>query len=380
MRLLFLHDHKFRSIQGEMYSPGGLSDEALSRYTKFFSKVTIIARVIKEEDTQNKYSKIINKDVTIKDGKSIGENDFIKEVEDADFIISRMPSFFGLKGINLAKKKQKPYLIELVACPWDSLWNHSFRGKIIAPYMTFKTKKTTKEAAHVLYVTNEFLQKRYPTKGKSVSCSNVTLNEFDNIVLNKRLEKIEEMCGKVVIGTTAAIDVRFKGQQFIIEALGKLKDSGRRDFEYQLVGGGNNEYLKSVAKKYGVLQQVKFLGSKPHNEIFDWLQTIDIYAQPSQQEGLPRALIEAMSVGLPSIGAETGGIPELIEENFVFSNTQKNIQEICDLLINFNKNNMAKIAQRNYNESKNYEKNIIENKRSDFFKEFINDYKESKLI
>ena len=44
------------------------------------------------------------------------------------------------------------------------------------------------------------------------------------------------------------------------------------------------------------------------------LDTCDIYVQPSLQEGLPRALIEAMSRGCPCIGARTAGIPELLPE------------------------------------------------------------------
>lgn len=49
------------------------------------------------------------------------------------------------------------------------------------------------------------------------------------------------------------------------------------------------------------------------------LDTCDIYVQPSLQEGLPRALIEAMSRGCPCIGARTAGIPELLPEECLTS-------------------------------------------------------------
>src|SRR5699024_742855 len=136
----------------------------------------------------------------------------------------------------------------------------------------------------------------------------------------KRLEKISRMKKneKIVIGTTAALDVRFKGQQYIIKALSELKKQGATNFEYQLVGSGSASYLESVAKKYNISNQVKILGSMTHEDVFDWLENIDIYTQPSRQEGLPRALIEAMSRGLPSFGARTAGIPELLEDDFIF--------------------------------------------------------------
>lgn len=54
---------------------------------------------------------------------------------------------------------------------------------------------------------------------------------------------------------------------------------------HQLVGGGDASELKAEAKKQDVSAQIKFLGSMPHDKIFEWLDTIDIYIQPSYQEG-----------------------------------------------------------------------------------------------
>src|SRR5699024_5519104 len=113
------------------------------------------------------------------------------------------------------------------------------------------------------YVTNEFLQNRYPTRGKSVNCSNVELTEFKDELLAKRLDRInnQKQNEKIIIGTVGAVNVRHKGQQYIIKALGKLKKEGDKNFEYQLVGLGDQSYLKSIAKKCDVIDQVKFLGS-----------------------------------------------------------------------------------------------------------------------
>src|SRR5690625_396249 len=96
-----------------------------------------------------------------------------------------------------------------------------------------------------------------------------------------------------------------------------------------------------------------------HNEVFDWLETIDLYAQPSRQEGLPRALIESMSRGVPAFGANTAGIPELLENEFIFSNTKDNIDEICEIIKSYNKRNMKIQAKQKYKESKKDEKKQI---------------------
>lgn len=372
--LVFVHDHKFRRIDDEIYSNGGLSDDALIRYTDVFGSIKVIARIIDEEKTGDRYSEITNPNVEIFNATSMSRVIFKSKIKNAGYVIARMPSFYGLKAIKIAKKNNVPYLIEMVGCPWDALWNHSIRGKIIAPYMTIRTRNEISNAHYVSYVTNEFLQTRYPTNGKTVSCSNVALVKFDKEVLEKRVIKIKNNTEnkKKILGTTAAVDVRYKGQQYVIEVLKKLKEEGYENYEYQLVGGGDHTFLKEQAVKYGVEDQVKFLGSLPHKKVFEWLDDIDIYIQPSRQEGLPRALIEAMSRALPAIGARTAGIPELLDSDFIFSNTRKNIDEIYDILIKYDAKTMCDQAKTNYHESMKYDKNIIEKRREIFLKDFKN--------
>lgn len=316
-----------------------------------------------------------NMDIVIK--KSKVKEQIRSTLRQSDCAIIRLPSFIGNIAYKEAKKMKKPVLVEVVGCAWDAYWNYSLLGKLIAYPMYMYMKKIVKDAKHVIYVTNEFLQKRYPTSGKQTNCSNVYLYEINDSILKKRLNKINSLNNnsKIVIGTTAAVDVKYKGQQYVIKALAKLKKNGITNFEYQLVGAGDQSFLKSVAEKYNVKEQVKFLGSMKHDKVFDWLDTIDIYVQPSRQEGLPRALIEAMSRGVPSFGAKTAGIPELLDEEYLFTNSRKNIDEICNLLKKINGENMYLQAKRNFKEAKKYKKNIIEKRRIEFFDNFVSSIK-----
>src|SRR5690625_3699197 len=383
MQVLFCHDGPIRVDENENYYGIAHNDQMFKRYYSIADKVAVVIRldqIQSGESTRNLSQITVSpfevletpnissaKGIFLKRNKAKG---IIREaVLRSDYIVARLPSMSGFIAIDYAKKYDKPYLTEVVACPWDAHWNHSFKGKLVAPFMYRATKKRVKDSNYVVYVTNEFLQKRYPAKGKSVNCSNVALTEFDEAILEKRLSKIKkkDKNSKIVIGTTAAVNVRYKGQQFVIEALGKLKKQGYVNYEYQLVGNGDQSYLKSIAEKHNVIDQVKFLGAMHHNEVFGWLETIDLYAQPSRQEGLPRALIEAMSRGVPAFGANTAGIPELIDNNFIFSNTKDNINEICSLLTMFTKEKMRLQSKSNFEEAKKYDKNIINKRREVFF-------------
>jgi glycosyltransferase involved in cell wall biosynthesis len=376
VKVMFVHDHRIINFDDKKYSNGSFSDDVLNRYTNVFGHITFYSRNILLDRMVKKMSLIKNENVSF-----LGVNSFSSllyyekryeinyQIENADAIIVRLPSVLGLLAVRKAKQKFKPYLIELVGCPWDALWNHSWKGKLLAPFMWYATKKAVKNAPYVLYVTDEFLQNRCPSIGKTIGCSNVALPTLDESVLDARLHKIKQITKNkpIVIGTTAAVDVRYKGQEYVIQAIAELNKQGY-NFEYHLVGGGDKIRLQSIAKKYGVADKVIFEGSMPHEKVFDYLDDIDIYVQPSKTEGLPRALIEAMSRSCPCIGSNAGGIPELLDNTCIFSNGDAN--ELASILVSFDKEKMIYQAKRNFEMSKSYSKEVIETRRNKFFKDF----------
>ena len=155
----------------------------------------------------------------------------------------------------------------LVGCAWDAFWNHGWMGKILAPYKFACARYTTKHSDYVLYVSNEFLQKRYPTNAKyQCGCSNVRIPEMKEDTLKTRLEFINQWDGKILnIATTAAVDVIYKGQQYVLRAMYELKKKGMTRIHYYLLGGGDNSYLSKLVQKYGLNERVHFMGIVPHD-------------------------------------------------------------------------------------------------------------------
>lgn len=384
MKVLFCHDGPINTYKDEIYCLV-YTDEIFERYYIIADEISLLMRTKEVDECATKgLTKINLKKLnaisvpeikTVKgllNNKKEAKKIIYDAVKEADYIIARVPSSISYYAIKAAKKYNKPCLAEVVACPWDAYWNHSFKGKILAPYMTYKMKKSVEDVPYALYVTNKFLQDRYPTSGVQVALSDVALNEISDSVLESRLSHIEANDGPIVLGTTAAVNVKFKGQQYIIKALGELKKKGITNFRYEIVGNGDPSYLKKQIEENDVEDLVTLKGGLPHDQVFQWLDSIDIYVQPSRQEGLPRALIEAMSRALPSFGARTGGIPELIDDELIFSNTNKNIKEICDILMSFNKEKFKEQAIKNFTTSKEYEKEVLNARRKEFFRQFRN--------
>ena len=292
-----------------------------------------------------------------------------KYVEMADMVFLRIPSIYSNMAADECRRINKPYLVEVGGCAWDSYFNHSIAGKFMAPVLYLNQKKTVRNANFATYVTRKWLQNRYPTDGEQIVASNVYLNYFDDDNIEKRVLRYKSnKPERYRLGTIASVDVRYKGQEYVIRAMAKLKSDGII-VDYDLVGAGNPERLKVLVEKLGVEDQVHFKGVKKHDEIWEWLDTIDIYAQPSKQEGLPRAVIEAMNRGCLAIGSNVAGIPELLEDDMIFK--PNDVCKICDIIkkLIYEKNHECRI-RRNYDVTKDYKIEILEERRSMIFSKY----------
>lgn len=83
----------------------------------------------------------------------------------------------------------------------------------------------------------------------------------------------------------------------------------------QLRIGGNKEehILQKTIKDYGLNNCVTFEGFVTGNKKIECLNWADIFILPSYNEGLPIAILEAMSYGCPIISTAVGGIPAIVK-------------------------------------------------------------------
>lgn len=371
MQITFVHDHPFRRVDGVYYSTGGLSNEVLTRYTSYCDSLVVVARIKDEDSAKERWSRITNSKVQICGNKNVRYRELKNKVKAADRVIIRLPSILGLRAVWYARKYNKKYFVEVVGCAWDALWNHGMTGKIVAPFIFLANRVVISKAPCVLYVTENFLQSRYPSSGKTIGCSDVEIDDMKEDIKKYRLNRIINSRGKLILGTIGAVDVKYKNQQAIISALGILNKAGYKNYEYQLVGNGDKSYLEDLVKKNEVSDQVIFKGGIPHENIYDWLDSIDVYVQPSKQEGLPRAVVEAMSRGVPVLASNRGGMPELIDDNFLFD--PNNIFGIAELIRDLDIDKLRSMSTLCFRKAAEYQKSKLGEKRDRFYKEFIND-------
>jgi glycosyltransferase involved in cell wall biosynthesis len=80
-------------------------------------------------------------------------------------------------------------------------------------------------------------------------------------------------------------------------------------------GDGEGQKLMQLASELGVSSQVECPGWLSPEQMAGELSRAGVFALPSHNEGVPMALLEAMSRSLPVLTTPVGGIPEVIEND-----------------------------------------------------------------
>lgn len=117
--------------------------------------------------------------------------------------------------------------------------------------------------------------------------------------------------GHLVVGIVAQLRPP-KRHDLLIQAAGDLKER-YPNLRLLIIGQGEMEAaLQEQAQRAGLEDRVIFTGYR--NEARRLLRGLDLFALPSEVEGEPVSILEAMAAGLPVVAARAGGIPEVVAD------------------------------------------------------------------
>lgn len=200
----------------------------------------------------------------------------------------------------------------------------------------------------------------------------ITINEeMKNYFPNKKAQKLiplgldtnyyspEHFNTKQQVGIfkiiTVANLVPVKGIEVLIDAVVALNNPA---IQLSIVGDDRSDYataLKQKVKELGKENQILFLGK--YNDVRPFLAQSELYVIPTlnegRKEGMPMALVEAMSMGIPVLGSDISGInfvlkdfPELL---FKAGNSTDLARQITTIMCYSNTQRLEKgIALRQY--------------------------------
>lgn len=384
MRLLFAHDHRFlRGPHGTIHTVGSFPQSVWQRYLAHFHEVVVVARDggalpegndLARSDTPGVRFALVSEYPLMQrlfelpgEARTI----LLREMAEADAVLVRLPSDLGNLAARIAMQRGMAWGGEAVGCAWDGYGNHgNFLSRAYAPVAMRRMQRVAAASDRMLYVTREFLQRRYPGPEDSVGVSDVEIVTLDDVMLQARQTRLEELREgrQPVFGTIASLRIMSKGVQDAIRAIAKMKAAGLR-VEYRVLGAGDRDPWIARAASAGVAEQVRFDGTRASgNGVRSWLDGIDIHLQPSYQEGLPRATIEAMSRGCACTGSSAGGLPELLPPERIHA--PGDVNALAALMRRFVREPefVGRAAKQDLTTSLQYLPNAVNEKRDSFYR------------
>lgn len=145
------------------------------------------------------------------------------------------------------------------------------------------------------------------------------------------------LAGALIVGFAGALTAQ-KGLDVLLRAVSEINDN----IKVMIVGDGpEKKNIESLAGDLKISDKVVFTGACEHENIVDYLNTMDIFVLPSittkrDSERFGRVIIEAMACELPVIGSTSGEIPEVIgDDGLIFSEgDQDELRGKIEILLN----------------------------------------------
>ncbi|MBA64830.1 MAG: glycosyl transferase family 1 [Candidatus Marinimicrobia bacterium] len=192
----------------------------------------------------------------------------------------------------------------------------SFFLKILCKGIFYKTDYITVNSSFTKSLLNDFIDKKNKQKIKTIPMG-IDSNRFypsDNAKL-----KNEDNDENILLFVGRLID--WKGVKYLVQAMPRILNAFPKT-KLKVIGEGpEKSKLKKLILKLNLKKNISLLGEIENTKIKYYYSKSDIFIIPSimvngHTEGLGVVTVEAMACGIPVIGSNVGGIPDVIRNNF----------------------------------------------------------------
>jgi glycosyltransferase involved in cell wall biosynthesis len=373
MHCIVAQDNRFVLNQGRPASFNTFYERCGQRYLDVFDSVTLMGRLFPIEDPTARL--VEGPGVTFFPMPAfIGPMQYLlkrravqvraREVYSPKSAIVLTPSTSGKALLNIFRKSHHPYAIEVVADPYDVLAPGAIQDPlrpIVRQILPRQLRNDCRRATAALYVTKEALQRRYPCPNYSVGVSDVELPS--RFVLEAPLT-FDPRKTQFVLIMIGALEQLYKAPHIAIAAIALCVQKGL-DLSLRIIGDGKHRpELEQQAANLGIRERVEFLGKLPAGDrIFAELDRADLFLMPSFQEGLPRAMVEAMA----RIATSVGGIPELLPpEDLVTPGDATALADKIQAVVT-QPERMSQMSARNLRTAQDYTEEKLRQQRNAFY-------------
>ena len=384
MKLLYISSFQFLIKDEVPYTIAAYGNRFWDQYSDVFEEIDVLGEFFHDSFDESQIQPITRKDVHVKLLPAMSRpSDYFniikvkpkleEEIKKSDCILIKVISRKANLAIKLAKKHNKPYMIGMTGDVAGVLKSSkSIIRRIYGEILYRQSLRAIKDCKYGTYVTQEYLQKIYPIEGKMCGFTDAVLPSVDDVVLEKRLQKIHSMKddSKIILGIIGSYHDNNKGYDTIIKALEIIKNE---NICLHILGVGvkeDQEKWISYASKHNVHNIVFDKPVSGVENVFKWMDQLDICLLPSRSEGLPRSIAEAITRACPCIVSNIAGLPELVEAKWLHD--PEDYEKLASLIQKMlsDKCLMEDTAKNNFEHAKQYMPAHVKEKRDAFFTEF----------
>ena len=377
MHCILAQDNRFVLNQGRPASFNTFYERFGQRYLDVFDSVTLVGRLFPIEDPTAK--PVEGPAVTFFPmPEYLGPVQYLfkhkaiqaraREVYSPKSAIIMSPSTAGAALQKIFRNSGHPYGLEVGSDPYDILAPGAMQIPFRAAFRQIlprQLRTDCRRANAVLYVTKEALQRRYPCPNYSVGVSDVELPsryvlEAPRIYSDRQIHFVLVMVG--------SLEQLYKAPHIAIAAIALCTQQGL-ELTLRIIGDGKHRpELEQQAAELGIRERVEFLGKLPAGDrIFAELDRADVFLMPSFQEGLPRAMVEAMARAKPCIATAVGGIPELLPpEDLVVAGDASALADKIKAVVT-QPERMSRMSAQNLRTAQDYTEEVLRQQRNAFY-------------
>ncbi len=380
--------HLYKAPDGNYYTPTIYGYEFFQRYLNVFDEVRFVSKTkyMDKLDT-TKYLLVSGKGLEIYELpwyqgiKGMFKNIFTliaryqKACDGCDCFIFRAPQIESYLTYIFGNRKATPYAVEVVVDP-ASFTDVKGVFKWLNIYML---KFMVRRANGVSYVTQNYLQQRYPCQailngenGRYFTSNYSSIELIDSDIKQPKLyQKTKD--DFEIIHVSNSVNSNAKGHITLLEAVKVVIDQGYK-VQVCCVGEGSCVLrFKQYADQLGISEFIHFIGRLQNKiDVMNRLSRSSLFVFPTYTEGLPRCVIEAQAVGLPCLSTPVAGIPELIDRKYLFApdDSMGFAKEIIRLIDT--PKELEEMSKRNIEIAQKYTKEKLTNKRNQFYEKLRN--------
>ena len=329
MKLAYVSDQRYYKFENDWYTAATFPLEELSLALNC-NEWCFFGRLIELEKIDQSLHKIViplNLKVTFKGVNTNGENTkrfkMIWKFKDLIYNLSQISNKYDIYYLKLPfiasivfslmikNKESHIVLTQLVGDPEMAITatmgkKYKLFAKIFAKFCRISIKRSD----YALFVSENLMNKYSGTHNNAY-------------VLNESRVRDSYISEPKKCLNTSKIKILYLGRlspekniESIIETLYTFKFD--KEIQFDIYGSGPLEgKLKSMINKNGLKNSVNIKGKiQWSEELFNIINNYTVLILPSETEGLPLVLIEAMSQGVPCIASDIGGIPEIIQNGY----------------------------------------------------------------